>query len=103
LRWLRSCLLQEPQVEGGKYQDDSDVYYQPRPEVVPEEEDVRADHDGDHREHVQHDGCLSSHCFVLLCSPEWSKIGDRRNAAVFWRISGKRLVRGSAKRFRRHV
>ena len=27
-------------------------------------------HDGYQREHVQHDGCLSSHCFVLLCAPE---------------------------------
>jgi hypothetical protein len=44
--------------------------------VVPEEQDVRADHGGYHREHVQHHGCLSSHCFVLLCPPERSKISE---------------------------
>jgi len=34
---LRSWTLQEPQIERREYQDDSDVYYQARPEVVPEE------------------------------------------------------------------
>jgi hypothetical protein len=28
---------------------------------VPEEQDVHADHDGYHREHVKHDGCPASH------------------------------------------
>jgi len=64
------------QIEHREYQDDSDVYYQPRPEVVPEEWNVRTDHDGYQREHVQHYGCLPAHCFVRLCSPEWSKIGE---------------------------
>jgi hypothetical protein len=41
--------------------------------VVPEEQDVDADHDGDQREHVKNDDCLSSHRFVLLRAPEQSK------------------------------
>lgn len=61
LRRLRSWMLQEPQVERPKYQDNSDVCYQPRPELVPEEQDVHTDHDGYHREHVKHDDRLSSH------------------------------------------
>src|SRR6266487_3703643 len=75
LRRLRSWTLQEPQIERREHQDNSDVYYQPLPELVPEEQDVHADHDGYQREHVKHDGCLSSHCFFLLCATEWSKSG----------------------------
>jgi hypothetical protein len=39
---------------------------------VPEEQDVHADHDGHHREHVKHDGypashgCPPSHRFILV-------------------------------------
>jgi hypothetical protein len=51
-----------------KYQDNSDVYDQPIPEVVPEEQDVHADHDGYHREHVKHDDCSASHRFILVCT-----------------------------------
>ena len=43
--------------------------------MVPEEQDVHADHDGYQREHVKHDGCLSSHRSFLLCATEWSKSG----------------------------
>jgi len=71
---LRSCALQEPQTERQEYQDNSDVYHQPLPEVVPEEQDVHADHDGYQREHVKHDGYLS-HRFVLLSATKWSKSG----------------------------
>jgi hypothetical protein len=35
-----------------------------------EEQDIHADHDGYHREHVKHDGCRSSHRFVLLRAAE---------------------------------
>jgi signal transduction histidine kinase len=59
--------LQEPQVDHEEYQDDADVRYQPRPEVVPQEQDVHADHDAHHREHVQHYR-QSSHRLVLLCA-----------------------------------
>ena len=72
---LRSRTLQEPPIERREYQDNSDVYYQPLPGVVPEEQDVYADHDTYHREHVKRDGCLSSHRFVLLRATEWSKNG----------------------------
>ena len=67
--------LQEPEIERREYQDNSDVYYQPLPEVVPEEQEVHADHDGYQGKHVKRDGCLSSHRFVLLGATEWSKSG----------------------------
>ena len=50
--------------------------------MVPEEQDVHADHDGYQREHVKHDGCLSSHRFVLLCATEWRKNGRLRWCGV---------------------
>src|SRR6185437_7654326 len=65
-----SRTLQEPQIERREHHDDADVHYQALPEVVPEEQDVRADHDGDHREHVKNDACLPPHWIVLLCTPE---------------------------------
>jgi len=76
--------LQEPQTERREYQNNSDVHYQPLPQMVPEEQDVHADHDGYQREHVKHDGCLSSHRFVLLCATAWSK-----NALPAW-VGGSR-------------
>jgi hypothetical protein len=33
--------------------------------VVPEEQNVHADHDGYQRKHVKHDACLSCHSLVL--------------------------------------
>src|SRR5215467_16037906 len=78
MRRLRSWTLQEPPIERPEYQDNSDVYDQPLPEVVPEEQDVHADHDRYQREHIKHDGCLSSHRFVLLGAAEWSKNGVYR-------------------------
>src|SRR5262245_48226818 len=65
-----SWTLQEPQIERREHQDNSDVHYQPLPEPVPEEQDVHADHDGYQREHVKHDGCLSSHPSFLLRAAE---------------------------------
>ena len=62
----RSWTFQEPQVERPEHQDDPDVRHQPLPESVPEEQDVHADHDSYQREHVKHDGYLSSH---LVFSP----------------------------------
>jgi hypothetical protein len=64
---MRSRTLQEPPVERREYQDNPDVRYQPFPELMPEEQDVYADHDGYKREHVHHGSCLSSHRFLLLC------------------------------------
>jgi hypothetical protein len=49
---VHSRPLQEPQIERREYQDDSDVYYQARPEIVPEEQDIHTDHDRYQREHV---------------------------------------------------
>jgi hypothetical protein len=62
--------FREPQIERREHQDNSDVHYQPLPEPVPEEQDVHADHDGYQREHVKHDGCLSSHPSFLLRAAE---------------------------------
>jgi hypothetical protein len=53
----------------------SDVHHQPLPEPVPEEQDIHADHDGYQREHVKHDGCLSSHTSFLV------RATDRRCSA----------------------
>jgi len=68
VRRLRSWTLQEPQIERRKYQDNSDVHDQPIPEVVPEEQDVHADHDGYHPKHVKHDSCPASHRLILVCT-----------------------------------
>src|SRR6516165_12545464 len=75
---LRSWTLQKPQIERREHQDNSDVHHQPLPEPVPQEQDVHADHDGYQREHVKHDGCLSSHPSFLLRAAEWSQSGAWR-------------------------
>ena len=69
--------LHEPQIERREHHNDPDVYYQPQPELVLKEEDIHADHDGHHREHVEHNGCLSSHGFFLLGATTWNKRDDR--------------------------
>ena len=61
MRRLRSWTPQEPEIERREHQNNPDIYYQPFPELVPEKQDVHADHDGYQREHVEHDGCPSSH------------------------------------------
>jgi hypothetical protein len=48
-----SGTLNESQIERDEYQDNSDVYDQPFPEVVPEEKGVYGDHDSDQAEHVK--------------------------------------------------
>ena len=79
---LRECLLgpllrraQESPIAGREYQDNSDVCYQPLPDVVPEEQDVHADHDDYQGDQLKHEGCVSSHRFVLVCAPDWGKSG----------------------------
>jgi hypothetical protein len=67
-RILASRTLKETEIDHHEHQDDPDVHCQPQPEPTAEEQDVRADHDGHHREHVKHNGCLSSHCFLLFCA-----------------------------------
>ncbi len=56
---------EDQETERREHQNNPDVGYQPLREVVPEEQDVHADHDGYQREHVQHDGYLSCHDLVL--------------------------------------
>jgi hypothetical protein len=48
----RSRTLEEPQIETGKYQNNSDIHCQPCPELVPEEQNIHANHNGYQREHV---------------------------------------------------
>jgi hypothetical protein len=60
-RTLGRLRFKEPQIERREHQDYSDIHYQPRPELVPEGQDVHTDHDAYQREHVKQDGCLSSH------------------------------------------
>jgi len=69
-RTLRRLRFKEPQIERREYQDNTDVHHQPRPELVPEEQDVHADHDAYQREHVKHDGNLSAHLAFLLRAAE---------------------------------
>jgi hypothetical protein len=60
-------------------QDNRDVAYQPRQDMVPQEQDVDADYDRYHREHIQR-GCYpSSHWFVLLCEASSSKQQESRS------------------------
>jgi hypothetical protein len=69
----RSCTLEEPEIERREHHDDSDVYQQTRPEMVPEEQHVHANHDGYHREHEKHDGRLFSSGQVLRRAAEVRK------------------------------
>ena len=52
---------EKPQVESRKHQDDTDIHYQPFPELVSEELEIYADYDGHHRHHAKHDSHLSAH------------------------------------------
>jgi len=56
---------EDQETERREHQNDPDVGYQPLREVVPEEQNVHADHDGYQRKHVKHDACLSCHSLVL--------------------------------------
>jgi len=64
-RHLPPKCVPEPQIERSKHKDDADVCHQPRPEVMPEEQDIHAHHDGDQSKHVKRDGRVSSHRFIL--------------------------------------
>src|SRR5215813_10783356 len=52
---------QESEIESGEYQNDSDVDRQPRPEPVPEEQDIDRNDDGCEQQHVQYGSRLTSH------------------------------------------
>jgi len=54
-------VLQEPEVERSEHEDDANVYRQPFPEVVSEEQDVDSDHDGYQRHHEKPSRYRSSH------------------------------------------
>lgn len=61
-------MSEESQIESREHQDDADIDDQPFPESVPEEREIDADDNGDHRQHVKRDGNLSSH-FSLEGAP----------------------------------
>jgi hypothetical protein len=77
LRRLRLCTLQEPQTERREHQDNPNVCYQPLPELVPEEQDVHADHDGYQGQHVispaSANGCARQPPVSPL--PVWARSG----------------------------
>jgi hypothetical protein len=62
----RSGTLQESHVESPKYQHYCDVYDQPNPEVVSQEQDVHADDDDYERDHVKHNGQVLSHALLRI-------------------------------------
>jgi hypothetical protein len=74
-RRLRSRTLQEQEIARREHRHDPDVREQPRPEQVPEEQHVYANHDEHHRQHVERDDYLSSHRLFLLRATERSKAG----------------------------
>ena len=61
------------ETERPEYQDNTDVRNQPLRGVVPEKQDVDGDHDGYQRQHVQDDGYLPCHGFVLQGATERGK------------------------------
>src|ERR1019366_2069357 len=73
----------------------SDVYHQPLNNVVPEEQDFHADHDGYQRQHVRHGDCLCSHRSNLLnltMSPDSNRrLGcrkfERRFRENYWKLT----------------
>src|SRR5262245_50499382 len=58
-------MLQESEIKGHEYQDDSDVHRQPFPKRVPEEEEIDGDDDGCQQHHIEYGRCLASHCSDL--------------------------------------
>jgi hypothetical protein len=54
-------MFQEPEVKGGKYQDDTNIRGKPFPEVVPEEQHIDRDDNGRHRQQVKQGSHPGSH------------------------------------------
>lgn len=75
-------MLQKPEVERAEHQNDSDIYRQPFPEVVPEEQKVNANHDHNQREHIQHGDGLSSHASFYSAHRSGSKSCSGSRAAI---------------------
>jgi hypothetical protein len=90
---LESRTLQQPQVERREHQDDPDVHHQSLPEPVPEEQDVHADHDGHHHEHVERDSSPASHPSLLLRTVRLVNLTDpARRTASFPRLPLLRVL-----------
>jgi hypothetical protein len=43
---LNLWVLQEPQIEGRKHQDNADVHHQPFPESIPKDEQIHNNYNG---------------------------------------------------------
>jgi hypothetical protein len=56
-----SSTLEESQVEGCEYQDNSYIHYQLFPEPVSEEQEIYTEYDGSQQQYVKHDSCRSFH------------------------------------------
>jgi len=66
-------MSEKSKIEAAEHQDDSDIHYQPFPELVSEEREIYTDDNGRHRHHVKRDRYLSAHyqiAFGLLATLE---------------------------------
>ena len=64
------------QVERGKDHDDANVHQQPRPQVMPEEQDIDSDDDAYHRQRIEHDGQVLSHAPCLSVETSGRRVID---------------------------
>jgi hypothetical protein len=56
-----SWTFEEPEVEGGEYQDDADIHHQPFPEPVFEEQEIHRDDNGRQQHWIKYDSRLATH------------------------------------------
>ena len=70
-------MAQEAEVKGCEHQDDADVCCQPLPELMPEEQDVHADNNGNQSQQVEHDDCRFSHELTMHLANE-KVVSERR-------------------------
>jgi integrase len=68
--------MQEPEVERDEHQDDADVGRQPLPDVASEEQNVDADNDTCHRNHVERGGCRPSHQATLALGSDEPRVRE---------------------------
>jgi len=69
--------FQDFQVEHAERQHNPDVDYQALPQLMPEEQDVDAHHDGYERQHVKHDASLPAHhCTLPLARESFDRLGQ---------------------------
>jgi hypothetical protein len=64
-----STSLYKSQIETDEHQDNSYVYGQPSPELMPKEQEIDSDHNGYHQYYVKYDDHLSSHSYLSPAIP----------------------------------